>query len=173
VSWTAAEYVLPDEPFTGVERPMLGGFLDRYRVSFLNRCSGLTAEQLAERSAPPSNLSLIGIARHLTDVELNYFRRRWGGQEIASYYASVERPDADFEDASPATAERDLQRLVAEQEAARQAVADMPLEEIFVNPRWGEMSLRWALIHMIGEYAGHTGQADLIRERIDGKAGWW
>jgi hypothetical protein len=95
------------------------------------------------------------------------------GQEIASYYASQERPDADFEDASPATAERDLRRLVAEQEAARQAVAGIPLEEIFVNPRWGEMSLRWALIHMIGEYAGHTGQADLIRERIDGKAGWW
>ena len=159
MSWTAPEHVLPDEPFTGVERPILDGFLDRYRASFLGRCSGLTAEQLAERSVPPSNLSLIGIARHLTDVELNYF--------------SEDRPDADFEDASPATAERDLQRLVAEQEAARQAVAGMPLEEIFVNPRWGEMSLRWALIHMIGEYAGHTGQADLIRERIDGKAGWW
>jgi len=173
VSWTAHEYVLPEEPFAGAERPILDGFLDRYRASFLNRCSALTAEQLAERSAPPSNLSLIGIARHLTDVELNYFRRRWGGQEIASYYASEDRPDADFEDASPATAERDLQRLVAEQEAARLAVAGMPLEEIFVNPRWGEMSLRWAFIHMIGEYAGHTGQADLIRERIDGKAGWW
>ena len=173
MSWTAAEYVLPDEPFTGAERPMLDGFLDRYRASFLNRCSGLTAGQLAERPAPPSNLSLIGIARHLTDVELTYFRRRWGGQEIASYYASQDRPDADFDDASPATADRDLQRLVAEQEAARQAVAGMALEEIFVNPRWGEMSLRWAFIHMIGEYAAHTGQADLIRERIDGKAGWW
>jgi uncharacterized damage-inducible protein DinB len=173
VNWTAAEYVLPDEPFTGAERPMLDGYLDRYRASFLNRCSGLTAEQLAERPVPPSNLSLIGIARHLTDVELTYFRRRWGGQEIAGYYASADRPDADFEDASPATAERDLQRLVDEQDAARQAVAGMALEEIFVNPRWGQMSLRWALIHMIGEYAGHTGQADLIRERIDGKAGWW
>ena len=52
-------------------------------------------------------------------------------------------------------------------------MAGLPLEEVFVNPRWGEMSLRWALIHVIGEYAGHTGQADLIRERIDGKAGWW
>jgi hypothetical protein len=105
--------------------------------------------------------------------QLNYFRRRWGGQEIASYYASQDRPDADFEDASPATAKRDLQRLVAEQEAARLAVAGMALEEIFVNPRWGEISLRWAFIHMISEYAGHTGQADLIRERIDGKADWW
>ena len=152
---------------------MLDGFLDRYRASFLNRCSGLSAGQLAQRPVPPSNLSLIGIARHLTDVELTYFRRRWGGQEIDSYYACADRPDTDFEDASPATAERDLQRLVAEQDAARQAVAGMPLEGIFVNPRWGQMSLRWALIHMIGEYAGHTGQADLIRERIDGKAGWW
>ena len=116
---------------------------------------------------PPSNLSLIGIARHLTDVELNYFRRRWGGQEIASYYASEDRPDAGFEDASPATAERDLQRLVAAQEAARQAVAGMALEEIFVNPRWGQMSLRWALIHMIGEYAGHTGQADQPKPAVN------
>jgi hypothetical protein len=117
VSWTAAEYVLPDEPFTGAERLALDGFLDRYRGSFLNRCSGLTAGQLPERPVPRSNLSLIGIARHLTDVELTYFRRRWGGQEIASYYASEDRPDTDFEDASPATAERDLQRLVAEQAA--------------------------------------------------------
>jgi len=107
---------------------------------------------------PPSNLSLIGIARHLTDVELSYFRRRWSRQEIASYYVSEDRPDADFEDASPATAERDLQRLAAGQQAARQAVAGMPLDTIFVNPRRGEMSPRWALIHMIGEYAGHTGQ---------------
>lgn len=72
-----------------------------------------------------------------------------------------------------ATAERDLQRLAAGQQAARQAVAGMPLDTIFVNPRWGQMSLRWALIHMIGEYAGHTGRADLIRERIDWRAGWW
>src|ERR1700684_263659 len=148
---------------------MLDGYLDRYRASFLNRCSGLTARQLAERAVPPSNLSLIGIARHLTDVELNYFRRRWGGQEIASYYASEGRPDADFEDASADTAERDLQRLVTEQEAARQAAAGMPLEEIFANPRWGEMSLRWALIHMIGEYAGHTGDAEPLRDRRGGE----
>ena len=173
MSWTAARYVLPDEPFTGAERPLLDGYLNRYRVSFLNRCSGLTAGQLAERSVPPSNLSLIGIARHLTDVELNYFRRRWGGQEAASYYYREDRPDTDFEDASPQTAERDLQRLAAEQEAARQAVAGLALDTIFVNPRWGEMSLRWAVIHMIGEYAGHTGHADLLRERIDGQAGWW
>jgi hypothetical protein len=47
------------------------------------------------------------------------------------------------------------------------------LDAIFVHPRWGEMSLRWAVIHMTGEYAGHTGHADLLRERIDGQAGRW
>lgn len=168
MSWVAPERGLPDEPFTGATRPMLDGFLDRYRASFLNRCSGLTADQLAERSVPPSNLSLIGIARHLTDVERTYFRRRWGGEDIPVYYENE-----DFENASPATAERDLQRLIAEQDASRHATAGMDLDAVFVNPRWGEMTLRWALIHMIGEYAGHTGQADLLRERIDGKTGWW
>jgi hypothetical protein len=61
---------------------------------------------------------------------------------------------------------------VAEQDLARQAVAGMPLDAIFVSERWGPMSLRWALTHLIAEYAAHAGQADLIRERIDGRAGW-
>src|ERR1700684_473448 len=117
---------------------MLDGYLDRYRAGFMNRCSGRTAGQLAERSVPPSNLSLIGIARHLTDVERNYFRRRWGGQEIASWYASEDRPDADFEDASAETAQRDLWRLVDEQEAARRAGGGVALGTIFRNPRGGE-----------------------------------
>jgi uncharacterized damage-inducible protein DinB len=172
MTWTVPAVRRPDEPFTGAERPMLDGFLDGYRASLLMRCSGLTAEQLALRSVPPSNLSLLGIARHLTDVERTYFRRRWGGQDIASYYGTPDRPDAAFEQADPAHAQRDLERLTAEQEAARQAVAGLPLDAIFVNPVWGEMTLRWALTHLIAEYAAHCGQADLIRERIDGRTGW-
>lgn len=171
-AWVAPGYTRADEPFTGSERAMLDGFLDWYRASLLRRCTGLTAAQLAERSVPPSNLSLLGIVRHLTDVERTYFRRRWGGQDIASYYATADRPDAAFDEAGPKHARRDLERLVAEQDAARRAVAGLPLEEIYVNPRWGEMSLRWALTHLIAEYAAHAGQADLIRERIDGRTGW-
>jgi hypothetical protein len=72
----------------------------------------------------------------------------------------------------PASAQRDLGRLVAEQDAARRAVAGLSLEQIFTSERWGEMSLRWALTHVIAEYAAHCGQADLIRERIDGRTGW-
>ena len=151
---------------------MLDGFLDRYRAGLLMRCSGLSAEQLSDRSVPPSALSLLGIVRHLTDVERTYFRRRWGREEIASYYPTPDRPDSAFDDVDPVHAQRDLERLVAEQDAARHRTAGLSLDAIYVSPRWGQMSLRWALTHMIGEYAAHTGQADLIRERIDGRTGW-
>ncbi len=167
--WTAPEYFRPDEPFAGPEAAMLAGFLDHYRASLLMRCSGLSADQLVQRSVSPSALSLLGIVRHLTDVERTYFRKRWGREEIASYYAT---PDGAFDDVDPTHAQRDLARLVAEQDAARQRMAGLPLDTIYVSPRWGEMSLRWAMTHMVAEYAAHAGQADLIRERIDGKKGW-
>lgn len=167
--WTAPDYPRRDEPFAGDERATLEGFLDWYRASLLAKCSGLTGAQLTERAAPPSVLSLLGLVRHLTDVERTWFRRRFGGQQIGSVYSRDERPDAAFEELDAALAARDLDRLTVEQDAARRAVAGLPLAAIFVSERWGEMSLRWAYSHMIAEYAGHCGHADLIRERIDGK----
>jgi uncharacterized damage-inducible protein DinB len=169
VTWTAPAHSRTDEPFTGAERPTLAGFLDRYRDSLLIKCSGLTAVQLAERAVPPSGLSLLGLVRHLTDVERIWFRIRVAGQQLEWAYRQPDRPDAAFEDAAAATAEQDLARLVTEQQAARDAVSDLPLETVFVSERWGEMSLRWVYSHTIAEYAGHCGHADLIRERIDGK----
>jgi Protein of unknown function (DUF664) len=133
MTWTAPEYQRFDEPFAGGERPML----DYRRASLLMRCSGLTAGQLAERAVPPSSLSLLGIVRHLTDVERTYFRKRWGQEEIAVYYSTPDRPDGAFDDVDPAYAQRDLERLVAEQDAARRAVAGLPLDTIFVNELWG------------------------------------
>jgi hypothetical protein len=168
MTWTAPGCPRTDVPFAGTERATLEGLLDWYRGSFLLRCAGLTAAQLGERSVPPSNLSLLGLARHLADVERNYFRRRYAGQDIESLYWGPGRPDACFEEADPAHAERDLERLVTEQRAARRAAAGLPLETVYASPRYGNMSLRWAYSHLIAEYAGHCGHADLLRERIDG-----
>jgi Protein of unknown function (DUF664) len=67
--WRAPAVVLPDEPFVADERVMLDGFLDRYRTALLDRCAGLTGEQLALQAVPPSRLSLLGLIRHVTDVE--------------------------------------------------------------------------------------------------------
>jgi Protein of unknown function (DUF664) len=170
--WTAPEYSRRDEPFTGDERAMLEGFLDWYRAGLLVRCSGLTGAQLAERGVPPSGMSLLGLVRHLTDVERTWFRRRFGGEQVDSVYSRPDRPDAAFDEADGALAARDLERLTAEQEAARRAVARLPLDAVFVSERWGEMWLRWWYSHMIAEYAGHCGHADLLRERIDGRTGW-
>jgi Protein of unknown function (DUF664) len=169
MAWTAPDYPPRDEPFTGGERRMLDGFLDSYRASLLTRCSGLTRAQLTQRAVPPSIMSLLGLVRHLTDVERTWFRTRFGGERLDNVYAPPGQPDAAFAAADGALAERDLARLAAEQQAARHAVAALPLDTIFVSERWGQLSLRWAYSHMIAEYAGHCGHADLIRERIDGR----
>ena len=169
VPWTAPEYSRRDEPFAGDERATLEGLLDWYRAGVLVRCSGLTGAQLAERAVPPSGLSLLGLVRHLTDVERTWFRQRFAGERVDSVYSRPDRPDAAFDEADGELAARDLERLTAEQGAARRAVAGLPLDAVFVSERWGEMSLRWAYSHMIAEYAGHCGHADLLRERIDGR----
>jgi uncharacterized damage-inducible protein DinB len=170
--WRAPVITRMDEPFVGDERPMLEGFLDWHRASLLYKCAELTAEQLAYRAIPPSHLSLLGLVRHLAEVERNYFRRRFRGETVERLYWHPDIPDAAFEDIDPGRAEADITALISEWEACRQAVADAPLDATFTSNRWGEMSLRWIYLHIIGEYAHHNGHADLLRERIDGRTGW-
>src|SRR4051794_38284707 len=86
-------------PRSADERAMLDAYLDANRATFLLKCQGLTDEELNVRSTPPSSLSLLGLARHLTDVERGWFRRRVAGDTQATpMYYSAERPDADFDD---------------------------------------------------------------------------
>jgi hypothetical protein len=171
MEWTAPAVERPDEPFVADERAMLEGFLDFGRSTLLVKCAGLTGAQLAARPLEPSTLSLLGLVRHLTDVERTWFRRRFGAEAVESAYWRPDRPDAAFEEAAAGGAERDLAGLVAEWRAARRAVADLPLEHVFVSDRWGPMQLRWAYCHLTSEYDRHNGHADLLRERIDGSTG--
>ncbi|NKE63374.1 DinB family protein [Lentzea sp. PSKA42] len=168
MTWTAPEAEVTDEPFLGAERPMLEAWLDRHRATFLRNCAGLTGEQLATASTPPSNLTLLGLIRHLTDVERVWFRVRLAGQDVKARYSTPPNWDVAFEDLDPARAEAEYSDLVAEMAEARAAGATRDLDDTFVHVRWGEMSVRWLYIHMIEEYAQHNGHADLIRERIDG-----
>ncbi|TVZ05383.1 DUF664 domain-containing protein [Trebonia kvetii] len=164
MAWIAPRVHRVDEPFAGAERPMLEGSLDWGRASLLRKCEGLTGAQLAIRACPPSSLSLLGLIRHMTDVERNWFRRRFGGQDLPALYGE----DTDFTEANAATAERDWAALLAEQQAARDAAAALALDATYLSETWGAMTLRWCYSHMIAEYAGHNGHADLLRERIDG-----
>jgi uncharacterized damage-inducible protein DinB len=167
MTWTAPDVSLPEFPLTGDDRPMLEGFLTWHRALLRHKCAGLSGDQLARCSVPPSNLSLLGLVRHMAKVERRWFRERIAGQELGPMYDPALGPDADFEDLDPARAQADHERLTEECRLADQALAAASYDDT-VTARRGVMSVRAVVIHMIEEYAQHNGHADLIRERIDG-----
>jgi len=173
MTWTApAIDRTSDDFYTGDERTLLDAFLEFHRQTLLWKCSGLTAEQLRTATVEPSKLSLLGLLRHMADVERVWFSRRLLGSPLDAIYWSEERPDGDFDDLADADAEADYATYLAECQRAREAAADLPLEYEFAHGRKdAQISLRWVYIHMIEEYARHNGHADLIRERIDGATG--
>ena len=147
---------------------MLQAFLDWQRATLLYKCAGLTGEQLARRAIPPSELSLLGLVRHMTKVERAWFRIRFRGEPLPRLY---DDEDAAFEHAGPDRAEADFAAFTEESDLARKAVARASLDDEFTAGRGRTLSLRWVCTHMIEEYARHNGHADLIRERIDGAVG--
>jgi uncharacterized damage-inducible protein DinB len=167
MTWTAPDVSLPEFPLTGDDRPMLEGFLTWHRALLRHKCAGLSGDQLARCAVPPSNLSLLGLVRHMAKVERRWFRERIAGQELGPMYDPALGPDADFEDLDPARAQADYERLTEECRLADQALAAASYDDT-VTARQGVMSVRAVVIHMIEEYAQHNGHADLIRERIDG-----
>ncbi len=157
---------------TGGERVLLQSWLDFHRATLLVKCAGLTAEELKRRSAEPSTLSLLGLVRHMTDVERSWFRIRCAGEVLDYYYSTEDNVDGEFDDVDTADAPADFDRFRAELDLVDEAVAGLPLEHTFVHPRSGEVhNLRWVYLHLIEEYARHNGHADLLRERIDGATG--
>jgi uncharacterized damage-inducible protein DinB len=170
--WTAPSATRQSVPLAADERQTLEAWLDFHRQTLLSKCSGLTEEQLRQRAAPPSSMSLLGLVRHLTEVERSWFRRRVGGQDIAFLYCSEADPDGDFDRVDTADAEHDFAVYQDEIELVRQATAGHELDETFFHPRRRtDMSVRWVYTRMVEEYARHNGHADLLRERIDGATG--
>jgi uncharacterized damage-inducible protein DinB len=171
-TWIAPSPKRESEPFTGPERQMLQGWLDWHRQTLLTKCAGLTAEQLKTASTEPSNLTLLGLVRHMTEVERWWFIIRAAGQPMPDdLYNSDENIDGDFDDVADADAEANFAAFHVAVQAADKAVADLPLEHEFTTKKGNTISLRWVYLHLIEEYARHNGHADLIRERIDGATG--
>ncbi len=172
MSWTAPEITRQFVPDVAGERPMLEAWLEFHRQTLLHKCSGLTAEQLRDCAVPPSNLSLLGLVRHMAEVERGWFRRRVAGEDVGFLFSSEADPDGEFEHVGTADAEQDFATYQREIELAREAAAGHDLDETFFHARRNaQMSVRWVYVHMIEEYARHNGHADLLRERIDGATG--
>jgi uncharacterized damage-inducible protein DinB len=152
------------------ERRMLESWLDFHRETLEWKCEGLGADDLRRRSVPPSTLSLLGLVRHMAEVERNWFRRCIGGEEAAPLYYSESNRDGDFDDVDGADAAEAFATWRAECDHAREVTAARSLDD--TGRRRGEdVSLRWVLVHMIEEYSRHNGHADLLRQSIDGAVG--
>lgn len=161
---------IADGPLVGDDRPILAAFLAWQRHTLLNICAGLTPDQLAERAISPSNLSLLGLVRHMAKVERTWLRQRVAGELVQPMYDPAKGKDSDFDDVDATLAEADFARFGEECRLADAAVADKPFDATFVL-RDETYSLRLVYVHLIAEYARHNGHADLLRERIDGTTG--
>lgn len=151
-------------------------YLGNYRLTIAMKCEGLDAEQLARRSVPPSTMSLLGLVRHLAQMENHWFQRVLQGRTDAPrLYRTDESPDEDFLGAA------DDQDLVAE--AFGTWRFEMAKADLWLDAQDDESIGREALseghpyhprdilVHVIEEYARHAGHADLLRECIDGRTG--
>ncbi len=167
---------MPDEridpPYDLDERAMLESWLDYHRATLLLKCDGLDSEQLKLRSVPPSSMSLLGLVRHMAEVERWWFRVVMDRQPLGEIFCTPEEPDRDFDGVDDADAGADRATFLAEVEAARAAAAGHGLDDLGHHDKRGDViTLRWVLVHMVEEYARHNGHADLLRETIDGVTG--
>jgi uncharacterized damage-inducible protein DinB len=172
--WTAPAVERVEPERIAGERESLEQWLDFHRDTLLSKCAGLTEDQLKVRSVPPSALSLLGLVRHMVEVERWWFRMHAGGEQIAWEYCGDDNESADFDDLDDADAAAGLETYRREIDAARAAVQGKGLADVVASR--GDhpdrtRDIRWIYQHMIEEYARHNGHADLIRECIDGVVG--
>ena len=159
----------PDQD--GDELTVLTQFLDYHRATLRLKCAGLGPADLKRASAPPSRLTLLGLVRHLTEVELGWFSQPARGQVYTPTYSSAERPDDDFDDLDSADIDSVWTAYENAVTASRSTTAGFTSGDETETGSKGPRSLRWLLVHMIEEYARHNGHADLLREAIDGARG--
>jgi uncharacterized damage-inducible protein DinB len=168
---TTPEDTRREPPEAAAERATLQGFLDFHRDTLLWKCAQLSDDQLRARPLATTNLSLLGLVRHLADVERSWFRRRIAGEDAPPIYYTEAEPDLDIDPPADADPAADLEVFRAEVAACDAAVAGHDLDDTFVTQRGATRSVRWVYVHMIEEYARHNGHADLIRQAIDGAVG--
>ena len=151
---------------------MMRTFLDFHRATLEWKCDGLSDEDLRRRSMPPSTLSLLGLVRHMAEVERRWFREVLGGEKLGRVWSDT----GDFQAGYDATGATRAEAFTAWHEVIEdarrlEAAAESLDVEVYVDS-WGEnVSLRLIMLHLMHEYARHNGHADLLREGIDGVTG--
>lgn len=158
------------------EKATLREYLGNYRLTLEMKCGGLDPEQLARRSVPPSSLSLLGLIRHLAQMENHWFQRVLQGRtDLPRLYKTDDDADADFHGAvaDPAVVEEAFATWKAQIAAADEWLDALDEDDLGRNVVYGgeTVSIRDVLVHVVEEYARHAGHADLLRECVDGRTG--
>jgi uncharacterized damage-inducible protein DinB len=159
-------------PRNGDERSTLLAFLEWQRETLARKCAGLTHAQLRTRSVEPSSLSLLGLVRHMADVERGWFRATLAGEELTERYSTDDDVDGDFDNIDAADVDEAFASWHEECSRADEIISRRALDATGKQRTGREVSMRWILNHMIEEYSRHNGHADLLRERIDGATGY-
>ncbi|HXH81235.1 DinB family protein [Nocardioides sp.] len=155
------------------ERDTLVGYLEVYRTTLELKCQELTPAQLGTRSVPPSNMSLLGMVRHMARVEQSWFRRVIEERMDIPRMFQDEALDAGFtwEGETDDALVEEAWALWREEVAYAREVLDRTDLDKIVDVHGEPTEVRDIIVHMVEEYARHCGHADLIRECIDGRAG--
>ena len=163
-----------DEVAVADEKTTLLRFLHHQRRFLTRKAEGISEEDASKATCPPSDLTILGLVRHLAEVERSWAQRSMAGRDIGSIYRGVAHPegdkDGDFHPPPSATVADALDTFWSEVEIADAIYRAAELDTIEESSR-AFYSLRWILVHLIEEYARHCGHADLIRQAIDGQTG--
>lgn len=146
-----------DEPRSDVDLgASLVGWLAYQRHEFQRKWRDLTPEQLAAWSIPPVQLSVLGLIRHMQQMEHAYLSWGLGGGDQVETYG-----DDDYAGGSVETVQDDVRLYLEEVSRADEAVKSIPA--LGAVGRGHGQPLGHTLIKMVDEYALHSGQAHMLR----------
>ena len=148
---------------------MLSGFLDWQRAVVARKVEGLSTE-VASAAMTASGLSPLGVVAHLAAVEVGWFEESFAGKPwdpaLDAHGSFQLRPDDSVESVvAEYRSSCDRSRAIVDAASSLDALAAE------THDVYGQVSLRWVLLHMIEETSRHVGHLDIMREAIDGKTG--
>lgn len=158
------------------ELATLRQWLTDFRAALERKTADLDPEQLARRAVSPSTLSLLGLVRHLAQMEHHWFRRVLQRHPEETQLFVV---DGDWEsqfDGAVADAAvvdvafRTWRETCASTDAWLDTLPDEALD-VVLDPDDRIATIRDVFVQVLQEYARHLGHADLLRESIDGRTG--
>ncbi len=166
---------MSEAPSPPAELETLRRWLVDLRATVVRKADGMSPDQLAARSVPPSGLSILGLVRHLAQMEHYWFINTLARSDEPRPYVPDGDWDAQFRDAVADEAvvgdAFDTWRAVcARADTVMDGLAPGDLDFAW-DPEDRLGSVRGALLQVVYEYSRHCGHLDLLREAIDGQTG--